>query len=311
MLLADKWTDYKIIDCGDGEKLENVGNFLISRPDSQVIWTKQKEKWENLDAIYHRSDKGGGYWEYINKPKENFVVKYQDLSFYIEFTNFKHIGLFPEQAVNWQFIIDKIKERKYKNNSEKNNKKLNKEIKALNLFAYTGGATVACAYAGCEETVHVDASKKIVGHAKRNIELNNLENKKVRFIIEDTIQFVLREVRRERKYDIIIMDPPVYGRGPKGELWQIDTSLTKLVKECVKLLSDEPILFLINCYTASFSHISLKNILQTNIKHKGFFESGEIGIPIENSKETPKENLIENTKQKLILPCGIYARFWT
>ena len=303
MLLADKWTDYKIIDCGDGEKLENVGNFLISRPDSQVIWTKQKEKWENLDAIYHRSDKGGGYWEYINKPKENFVVKYQDLSFYIEFTNFKHIGLFPEQAVNWQFIIDKIKERKYKNNSEKNNKKLNKEIKALNLFAYTGCATVACAYAGCEETVHVDASKKIVGHAKRNIELNNLENKKVRFIIEDTIQFVLREVRRERKYDIIIMDPPVYGRGPKGELWQIDTSLTKLVKECVKLLSDEPILFLINCYTASFSHISLKNILQTNIKHKGFFESGEIGIPI--------ENLIENPKQKLILPCGIYARFWT
>lgn len=305
MLLADKWTDYKIIDCGDGEKLENIGNFLISRPDSQVIWTKQKEKWENLDAIYHRSDKGGGYWEYINKPKENFVVKYQDLSFYIEFTNFKHIGLFPEQAVNWQFIIDKIKERKYKNNSEKNNKKLNKEIKALNLFAYTGCATVACAYAGCEETVHVDASKKIVGHAKRNIELNNLENKKVRFIIEDTIQFVLREVRRERKYDIIIMDPPVYGRGPKGELWQIDTSLTKLVKECVKLLSDEPILFLINCYTASFSHISLKNILQTNIKHKGFFESGEIGIPIENSKENPKQKL------KLILPCGIYARFWT
>lgn len=311
MLLADKWTDYKIIDCGDGEKLENIGNFLISRPDSQVIWAKQKEKWENLDAIYHRSDKGGGYWEYINKPKENFVVKYQDLSFYIEFTNFKHIGLFPEQAVNWQFIIDKIKERKYKNNSKKNNKKLNKEIKALNLFAYTGGATVACAYAGCEETVHVDASKKIVGHAKRNIELNNLENKKVRFIIEDAIQFVLREVRRERKYDIIIMDPPVYGRGPKGELWQIDTSLTKLVKECVKLLSDEPILFLINCYTASFSHISLKNILQTNIEHKGFFESGEIGIPIENSKETPKENLIENPKQKLILPCGIYARFWT
>lgn len=311
MLLADKWTDYKIIDCGDGEKLENIGNFLISRPDSQVIWAKQKDKWENLDAIYHRSDKGGGYWEYINKPKENFVVKYQDLSFYIEFTNFKHIGLFPEQAVNWQFIIDKIKERKYKNNSKKNNKKLNKEIKALNLFAYTGGATVACAYAGCEETVHVDASKKIVGHAKRNIELNNLENKKVRFIIEDAIQFVLREVRRERKYYIIIMDPPVYGRGPKGELWQIDTSLTKLVKECVKLLSDEPILFLINCYTASFSHISLKNILQTNIEHKGFFESGEIGIPIENSKETPKENLIENPKQKLILPCGIYARFWT
>ena len=290
MLLADKWKEYKIIDAGDGEKLERVGNFLISRPDSQIIWAKQKDKWENLDAIYHRSDKGGGYWEYINKPKENFIIKYQDLSFYIEFTNFKHIGLFPEQAVNWQFIIDKIKEKKSKINS-------NKEIKALNLFAYTGGATISCAYAGCDEVVHVDASKKIVGHAKRNIELNKLKNKKVRFIIEDVIQFVLREVRRGRKYDIIIMDPPVYGRGPRGELWQIETSLTKLTKECVKLFSDEPILFLINCYTASFSHISLKNILETNIKHEGFFESGEIGLPIENSK--------------LILPCGIYARFFT
>lgn len=290
MLLADKWKDYKIIDAGDGEKLERVGNFLISRPDSQIIWNKQKDKWENLDAIYHRLDKGGGYWEYINKPKENFIIKYQDLSFYIEFTNFKHIGLFPEQAVNWQFIIDKIKEKKSKINS-------NKEIKALNLFAYTGGATVSCAYAGCDEVVHVDASKKIVGHAKRNIELNKLKNKKVRFIIEDVIQFVLREVRRGRKYDIIIMDPPVYGRGPKGELWQIETSLTKLTKECIKLFSDEPILFLINCYTASFSHISLKNILETNIKLEGFFESGEIGLPIENSK--------------LILPCGIYARFFT
>ena len=290
MLLADKWKEYKIIDAGDGEKLERVGNFLISRPDSQIIWAKQKEKWENLDAIYHRLDKGGGYWEYINKPKENFIIKYQDLSFYIEFTNFKHIGLFPEQAVNWQFIIDKIKEKKSKINS-------NKEIKALNLFAYTGGATVSCAYAGCDEVVHVDASKKIVGHAKRNIELNKLKNKKVRFIIEDVIQFVLREARRGRKYDIIIMDPPVYGRGPRGELWQIETSLTKLTKECIKLFSDEPILFLINCYTASFSHISLKNILETNIKHEGFFESGEIGLPIENSK--------------LILPCGIYARFFT
>ena len=203
MLLADKWKDYKILDCGDGEKLERIGNFLISRPDSQIIWSKQKNKWNNLDAIYHRSDKGGGYWEYINKPKENFIIKYQDLSFYIEFTNFKHIGLFPEQAVNWQFIIDKIKEKK---------SKTNKEIKALNLFAYTGGATISCAYAGCDEIVHVDASKKIVGHAKRNIELNKLEDKKVRFIVEDVIQFVLRESRRGRKYDIIIMDPPIYGR---------------------------------------------------------------------------------------------------
>lgn len=290
MLLADKWKDYKIIDCGEGEKLENIGGFLVSRPDSQVIWSKQLKKWDKLDAIYHRSDKGGGYWQYINKPKDNFIIKYQDLSFKIEFTNFKHIGIFPEQAVNWQFIIDKIKEKKSSTH-------INKEIKALNLFAYTGGATVACAYADCDEVVHVDASKKIVGHAQKNIEINNLQNKKVRFIIEDVIKFVLREIRRERKYDVIIMDPPVYGRGPNGELWQIETSLKRLVEECVKLLSDEPILFLINCYTASFSHISLKNILATSIKHNGVFESGEIGIPIENSD--------------IILPCGIYARFYS
>ena len=288
MLLADKWKDYKIIDCGNGEKLENIGGFLVSRPDSQVIWPKHLNKWDNLDAIYHRSDKGGGYWQYINKPKDDFIIKYQDLSFKIEFTNFKHIGLFPEQAVNWQFIIDKIKEKKSSTHKDK-------EIKALILFAYAGGATVACAYADCDEIVHVDASKKIVGHAKQNIEINNLQNKKVRFIIEDVIKFVLREVRRERKYDVIIMDPPVYGRGPNGELWQIETSLTRLVEECVKLLSNSPILFLINCYTASFSNISLKNILSSYIKHDGSFESGEIGIPIENSD--------------IILPCGIYARF--
>ncbi|MEI0530173.1 class I SAM-dependent methyltransferase [Brachyspira pilosicoli] len=290
MIVARDWKDYKILDAGNGEKFENIGGFLVSRPDSQIIWQKQLNKWDNLDAIYHRSDKGGGYWQYINTPKENFIIKYRDLSFKIEFTNFKHIGLFPEQAVNWQFIIDKIKEKKSSTHQ-------NKEIKALNLFAYTGGATVACAYADCDEIVHVDASKKILGHAKTNIEINNFQNKKVRFIIEDVIKFVLREVRRERKYDVIIMDPPVYGRGPNGELWQIETSLTRLVEECVKLLSPSPILFLINCYTASFSHISLKNILQTQIKNKGFFESGEIALPIENSN--------------LILPSGIYARFFT
>ena len=206
MLLANKWQDYKIIDCGEGEKLEDIGGFIVSRPDSQVIWSKSLSKWNNLDAIYHRSDKGGGYWQYINKPKDNFIIKYQDLLFKIEFTNFKHIGLFPEQAVNWQFIIDKIKEKKSTTHK-------NREIKALNLFAYTGGATVACAYADCNEVVHVDASKKIVGHAKQNIEINNLQDKKVRFIIEDVIKFVLREVRRERKYDVIIMDPPVWNFG--------------------------------------------------------------------------------------------------
>lgn len=287
MLIADKWKDYKILDSGNGEKLESISGFIVSRPDSQIIWDKEKpNEWKNLDAIYHRSDKGGGYWQYINKPKENFIINYNDLKFSLNFTSFKHIGLFPEQAANWDFIINLIKE-----------KKEHREIKALNLFAYTGGATVALAYSNCEEVVHVDASKKIVSHAKKNIEINNLTNITVRFIIEDVIKFVLREVRRGRKYDIIIMDPPVYGRGPNGELWQIETSLTQLVTECVKLLSNKPILFLINCYTASVSHNSLKNILTTKIKHNGFFDSGEIALPIENSK--------------LILPCGIYAKFYS
>ncbi len=287
MLLADKWLDYKILDAGNGLKLENIAGFLVSRPDSQVIWEKSVFEWKDLDAIYHRSDRGGGYWQYNNKPRDNFIINYEDLSFGIEFTAFKHIGLFPEQAVNWEFIIQKIKEKK----------KQQKDIKALNLFAYTGGATVACAKAGATEVVHVDASKKIVASAKRNISINNLDNVTVRFIIEDVMKFVLREIRRGRKYDVIIMDPPVYGRGPNGELWEIETSLTRLVAECVKLLSDNPILFLINCYTANFSHFSLKNVLATNIKRSGNFYSDEIGLPIENSN--------------LILPCGITARFFT
>ena len=285
MLLADKWLDYKILDAGNGLKLENIAGFLVSRPDAQVIWEKSNSDWKNLDAIYHRSDRGGGYWQYNKKPDSNFIINYQDLSFNIEFTSFKHIGLFPEQAVNWEFIIQKIRE---KNRTD---------IKALNLFAYTGGATVACAKAGANEVVHVDASKKIVASAKKNISINNLDDITVRFIIEDVMKFVLREIRRGRKYDVIIMDPPVYGRGPNGELWEIESSLTRLVSECVKLLSDNPVLFLINCYTANFSHISLKNVLFSHIKHDGYFYSDEIGIPIENSN--------------LILPCGITARFFT
>lgn len=284
MLLADKWTDYKILDCGEGQKLENINGYIISRPDSQIIWKKQKI-WSNIDAIYHRSKEGGGYWQYLNYPKNNFVIKYLDLSFYIELTNFKHIGIFPEQASNWDFIIEKIS----------SNKK--RDIKVLNLFAYTGASTIAATFAGAEEIVHVDASKRIVNQAKKNIELNNLQDKKVRFIVEDVVKFVLREVRRERKYDVIIMDPPVYGRGPNGELWQIENSLVKLVEECIKLLSEKPILFLISCYTANFSHISLKNMLEYSLlnKYNGVIESGELAIPIENSK--------------IVLPCGIYGKY--
>lgn len=288
LLISNEWKDYKILDSGEGQKLENIGGFLVSRPDSQVIWNKQHTNlWNNLNAIYHRSKEGGGYWEYFKRPKDNFQIKYKDMSFYIEFTNFKHIGIFPEQSSNWDFIIEKISEAKSKQ----------REVKVLNLFAYTGCATVASVFAGADEVVHVDASKKIVAHAKKNIELNNFQDKKVRFIIEDVIKFVLREIRRGRKYDCIIMDPPVYGRGPEGELWQIETSLVSLIAECMKLLSDKPILFLINCYTSSVSHISLKNILQTMIKTEGNIESGEIALPIENSN--------------LTLPCGIYGRYYS
>ena len=292
MNIANNWQDYEILDMANGEKLERWGNIYLIRPDPQIIWKEKTypEKWKEVNARYNRSSSGGGNWQKYKKIPEVWQVKYKNLTFNIKPMGFKHTGLFPEQAVNWQFIIDKIKEKKSSTHE-------NREIKALNLFAYTGGATAACAYAGCDEVVHVDASKKIVSHAKTNIEINNLHQKKVRFIIEDVIKFVLREVRRERKYDVIIMDPPVYGRGPNGELWQIETSLKRLVEECVKLLSDSPILFLINCYTASFSHISLKNILSSYIKNKGTFESGEIGLPIENSD--------------MILPCGIYARFYS
>lgn len=291
MLIADKWNDYKILDCGNGEKLEVIAGYKVVRPDGQVIWNKKDKKlWtDKVHAIYHRSSEGGGYWQYINKPKEDIVLNYNKIKFNIELTGFKHIGLFPEQAVNWDLIIDLISKAKAENRS----------VKVLNLFAYTGGATVASAFAGAEETVHVDASKRIVSQAKENIELNNLADKKVRFIVEDVMKFVMREIRRGRKYDIIIMDPPVYGRGPDGELWQIESSLVELVSKCIELLSGSPLLFLINCYTANISHISISNMLSSMLLHKYnnmTVQSDEIALPIENSS--------------LILPCGITARFF-
>lgn len=289
MLLANNWKSYKILDSGDGLKLESINDYIVSRPDAQVIWQKSNSNiWKNAHGIYHRSKEGGGSWQFKQKPSNNFIIDYKDLKFNIELTNFKHIGIFPEQAVNWDFLIDKI-------SSEKDKRK---EIRVLNLFAYTGCATVVSAFAGATETVHVDSSKRIVGLAKKNIELNKLTDKTVRFIVEDVNKFVMREIRRNRKYDIILMDPPVYGRGPDGEIWQIETSLVDLVKKCVQLLSDKPILFLINSYTSSFSNIALKNVMENIIPHnKGIIESGEIGIPIENSN--------------MVLPCGIYSKFYS
>lgn len=285
MRVAKDWKDYEILDMADGEKLERWGNYILERPDPQIVWQDKtfKDKWKKVDAIYHRSKKGGGYWENINDIKASWQVKYKDLTFNIKQMGFKHTGLFPEQAVNWDYMIDKIK------NS-------NRKIKVLNLFAYTGGATVACAYAGAD-VVHVDSSRGMVSWAKENIESSNLTDRYVRFIVDDVIKFVKREIRRGNKYDAIIMDPPSFGRGANGEVWNIEESLYPLIKLCMEVLSDNPLFFLINSYTTGMSPKVLENILYMTLdkKYKGKISSGEVGLPMKDSN--------------LILPCGIYGLF--
>lgn len=283
MRVAKDWKDYEILDMANGEKLERWGNYILERPDPQIVWQDKtfKDKWKKVDAIYHRSKKGGGYWENLNNIKASWQVKYKDLTFNIKQMGFKHTGLFPEQAVNWDYMIDKIK------NS-------NRKIKALNLFAYTGGATVACAYAGAD-VVHVDSSRGMVLWAKENIESSNLTDRYVRFIVDDVIKFVKREIRRGNKYDAIIMDPPSFGRGTNGEVWNIEESLYPLIKLCMEVLSDNPLFFLINSYTTGMSPKVLENILYMTVdkKYKGKISSGEVGLPMKDSN--------------LILPCGIYG----
>ncbi len=283
MRVAKDWKDYEILDMANGEKLERWGNYILERPDPQIVWQDKtfKDKWKKVDAIYHRSKKGGGYWENINDIKASWQVKYKDLTFNIKQMGFKHTGLFPEQAVNWDYMIDKIK------NS-------NRKIKVLNLFAYTGGATVACAYAGAD-VVHVDSSRGMVLWAKENIESSNLTDRYVRFIVDDVIKFVKREIRRGNKYDAIIMDPPSFGRGANGEVWNIEESLYPLIKLCMEVLSDNPLFFLINSYTTGMSPKVLENILYMTLdkKYKGKISSGEVGLPMKDSN--------------LILPCGIYG----
>ena len=283
MRLANEWKDYEIIDMSTGMKLERWGNYILNRPDPQIAWQEKSfpEEWKKCDAKYIRSNKGGGHWENINYVPEAWQIKYKDLTFNIKQMGFKHTGLFPEQAVNWDYMIDKIK------NS-------GRKIKVLNLFAYTGGATVACAYAGAD-VVHVDSSKGMVAWAKENIESSNLTDRFVRFIVDDCIKFVEREIRRGNKYDAIVMDPPSFGRGANGEVWNIEESLYKLVDLCKDVLSDNPLFFLINSYTTGMSPKVLENILMKTInKYKeGKISSGEVGLPMKNSK--------------LILPCGIYG----
>jgi 23S rRNA (cytosine1962-C5)-methyltransferase len=283
MLVSNNWKDYECIDAGNGEKLERWGNVILRRPDPWALWTHKNDNvWNNYHAIYHRSDKGGGYWENIKKFPEFWTVSYKGLTFKVSPTGFKHTGLFPEQAANWDFIIDKIKNAK-------------RDIKVLNLFAYTGGATMAASFAGATEVVHVDASKGMNDWAKENSVLSHLDGNKIRYICDDCLKFVEREKKRGNKYDAIIMDPPSYGRGAKGEVWNIETDLFDLVKLCSQVLSDDPLFFIINSYTTGLSPYILGNILSMLIKHKGTITCDEIGLPMKNS----------NT----ILPCGIFGRW--
>ena len=286
MLLCDEWKDYELIDASRGMKYERWGDIYLLRPDPQVIWDNGDlyEKYYNkIDAVYHRSNKGGGYWENLKNIPSSWNIKYNNLIFNIKQMGFKHTGLFPEQLVNWNFMIDKIK-------------KSERKIKVLNLFAYTGGATVACLSAGAHVT-HVDASRGMVDWCKENVKSSGFQGTDIRYLVDDVVKFVKREIRRGNKYDAIIMDPPSYGRGANGEVWDIEKNLNYLVELCSQILSDRPLFFLINSYTTGLSSYVLKNLLEINInqKYKGKLSCGEVGIPITNSN--------------LVLPCGIYGRW--
>lgn len=283
MWIADKWKDYEVIDCSNGEKLERWGSYILVRPDPQVIWdTPRKEKgWHKKNAHYHRSKKGGGEWEFFDLP-EQWSISYDSLTFQLKPFSFKHTGLFPEQAVNWDWFSKKIKHS-------------GKPIKVLNLFAYTGGATLAAAAAGASVT-HVDASKGMVTWAKENAASSGLKDAPIRWIVDDCVKFVEREIRRGNHYDAIIMDPPSYGRGPKGEIWKIEDCIHPLVKLCAQLLTDEPLFFLINSYTTGLQPAVLAYLIGTELRaFEGTVTADEIGLPVSSNG--------------LVLPCGASGRF--
>ena len=284
MNIANNWNDYEIIDMAEGKKLERWGKYILVRPDPQIIWKEKTfpEKWKKANAIYNRSRTGGGAWEFKNKLPASWQIRYKDLIFNIKPMGFKHTGLFPEQAANWEWMINKIRQSK-------------RPIKVLNLFAYTGGATVACLYAGAS-VCHVDSSKGMVAWAKENVISSKLQDRPVRYIIDDVIKFVQREIRRGNKYDAIIMDPPSYGRGTSGEVWQFENNISDLVNLCTNILSDKPLFFLINSYTTGISSEVLSNILRINMKkYRGKITNGEVGLPMAQSD--------------LVLPCGIFSRW--
>ena len=282
MKISTDWKDYECLDAGNGEKLERWGSVILRRPDPQAMWeVEDYSLWKNVDGFYHRTNKGGGYWDFYSKLSDYWTISYKNLTFKVSPTNFKHTGLFPEQAANWDFMMNKIKNAKRK-------------IKVLNLFAYTGAATMACASAGAD-VVQVDASKGMTEWAKENMKLCNLCDHYIRFIVDDCMKFVEREYRRGNKYDAIVMDPPSYGRGPNGEMWKFEKNLYELINACLKILSDKPLFFLINSYTTGISSVVLLNILKTTMnKYDGKIESGDIGLPIK--------------RDDLVLPCGIYGK---
>lgn len=285
MWIADHWKDYEVIDTSCGEKLERWGRYILLRPDPQVIWKTEKNvpEWNRLNGHYHRSSKGGGEWEFFKLPEE-WTISYRELNFRLKPFSFKHTGLFPEQAVNWDWCSERIREA-------------GRPVKVLNLFAYTGGATLAAASAGASVT-HVDASKGMVTWAKENAAASHLEDAPVRWLVDDCVKFVEREIRRGNKYDGIIMDPPSYGRGPKGEIWKIEESIYPFVELAAQLLSDDALFFLINSYTTGLQPAVLSYMLNAVIQKKrgGEVQSSEIGLPVSSNG--------------LVLPCGATGRWF-
>jgi 23S rRNA (cytosine1962-C5)-methyltransferase len=283
--MATDWQDYELIDTGGGEKLERWGNVVLRRPDPQIIWPLAEESvlWKQADGHYHRSSSGGGHWTFRRQLPERWNISYGPLKFHIRPTNFKHTGLFPEQAFNWRWIMDTIRNAR-------------RPVRVLNLFAYTGGATLAAAAAGAE-VVHVDAAKGMVQWAKENAQLSGLGDAPIRYITDDVFKFVEREIRRGRQYEGIIMDPPSYGRGPNGEVWKLEDSLYPFLEKCASILSEKPLFVLVNSYTAGLSPVVLHNLLYMAIQRKrgGSLNCGEIGLPV--------------TSSGLVLPCGIFGRW--
>ena len=283
MRIAEHWADYRLIDTKSGERLERWGNVTLIRPDPQVIWQTPPltDLWQHADGHYHRSKSGGGQWEYRKRPPESWQIRYRELTFIVRPTGFKHTGLFPEQAVNWDWMQETIRSA-------------GRPVRVLNLFAYTGGATLACAAAGAE-VCHVDAAKGMVQWARENAAASGLTDKPIRWIVDDCEKFIRREARRGRKYDAVIMDPPSYGRGPGGEIWKLENSIYPLVEACLDVLSDEPLFFLLNSYTTGLSPSVMGYLLHSLIVPKcgGTVSADEIGLPVELAKAA--------------LPCGATA----